>query len=273
MSTHPPPVRNRIGHLLAAVFVASSAGAVAAADLRPEAVEGWKAYVQTVERRRQEERAKPGRFLALDFSPASKDERRAVLSGGRLVRRVSIGGGEEAIEVPAALVHHWRGAVLVRGTTVEQLLGRLQAGPPPQRDVLKASVLDRGNDTMKVFLRLQRTKIVTVVYDTEHVVRFERLNARQAASSSVATRIAQLEHPGTQRERVLPAGRDDGYLWRLNSYWRYEQVAAGVIAECESITLSRRIPFGLRTIAGPIVSSTARESMEAALSAVAGLGA
>jgi len=34
-------------------------------------------------------------------------------------------------------------------------------------------------------------------------------------------------------------GDDRGFLWRLNAYWRYEQVAGGVIAECESITLSR----------------------------------
>ena len=35
----------------------------------------------------------------------------------------------------------------------------------------------------------------------------------------------------------------------------------GVVAECESISLSRDVPFGLGAIAGPIIRSTARESM------------
>jgi hypothetical protein len=176
------------------------------------------------------------------------------------------------VDVPSALVHHWRGAVLVRGVTVDSLLKRLQAGPPAQRDVLKAAVLSRGPASMKVYLRLQRTRIVTVVYDTEHDVAFSRLDAAHATSASVATEIRQVENAGQAGERPLAAGADDGYLWRLNSYWRYEQVPAGVIAECESLTLSRNVPFGLRTIAGPIISSTARESMDAALAAVAALG-
>jgi hypothetical protein len=263
--------RRPMRSLLTVAFVASGV-AVAAAELRPEALEGWKTYVQMVERRRLDEKNRAGRFLMLDFAPTAREDRRAVLSGNRVVRRVSDGYGAAAVDVRGALVHHWRGAVLVRGATVDQLVAKLQQGPPPQRDVLRASVLARAGDAMSVALRLQRTKIVTVVYDTEHDVRFDRLGAGRAASSSVATRILQLEDPGTARERALPAGQDDGYLWRLNSYWRYEQVAEGVIAECESVTLSRSIPFGLQTVAGPIVRSTARESMEAALAAVADWG-
>ena len=45
--------------------------------------------------------------------------------------------------------------------------------------------------------------------------------ARRARS--VAIRIAELDGAETPRETEKPIGRDRGFLWRLNSYWRYEE--------------------------------------------------
>lgn len=59
-----------------------------------------------------------------------------------------------------------------------------------------------------------------------------------------------------------------GFLWRLNSYWRYEQVGAGVIVECESLTLSRSIPFFAALFVRPIIEGVARESLGRALTAL-----
>jgi hypothetical protein len=92
---------------------------------------------------------------------------------------------------------------------------------------------------MRIYLRLQRQRFVTVVYNTEHTVTFTRFGNTRAASTSTATRIAEVSDPDTPQERELPLGDDRGFLWRLNAYWRYEEVAGGVIAECESISLSR----------------------------------
>jgi hypothetical protein len=63
----------------------------------------------------------------------------------------------------------------------------------------------------------------------------------------------------------LPIGDDRGFLWRLNAYWRYEEVAGGVLAECESISLSRDVPSLVRYFVGPLVESAARDSMERTL--------
>jgi hypothetical protein len=114
---------------------------------------------------------------------------------------------------------------------------------------------------MRVSLKLQRKKIVTVVYNTEHVVMFARGSGARATSASTATRIVEVVDVNTPQERELPAGDDRGFLWRLNAYWRYEQVANGVIAECESITLSRDIPAVVRFVVRPLVERAARESM------------
>ena len=78
-----------------------------------------------------------------------------------------------------------------------------------------------------MFLRLRRTKFVTVVYDTEYDVEYRRLGADRAWSNSISSKIVEIENAGTPRERALPEGNDSGYMWRLNSYWRYKQLDGG----------------------------------------------
>jgi hypothetical protein len=126
-------------------------------------------------------------------------------------------------------------------------------------------VLARGPDWTKIYLKLQRKKFVTVVYNTEHLVRYRRQSPVHASSMSTATKIAELADAGTPAERELTPGDDRGFLWRLNAYWRYEQVPGGVIAECESISLSRDIPMGLGYLVMPMVRSAASESMDRTL--------
>lgn len=234
------------------------------AQLRPETLDAWTGYVAAVERRRATELNRTDRFLAMDFG--SSGDRRVAMAGGLVVSPMAVRDAAEAeIEIPDGLVHHWRGAVLLRGASLDTLMHRLQTEPPPTSpEVLRASVLARGPAFIKVHLRLKRTKIVTVVYDTEHEVTFARHGEHRAGSRSVATRIVEIDHPGTPHERPMN-GDDSGFLWRLNAYWRYEVVPGGVLAECESISLSRGIPFGLGVVAGPIIRSTAKESMERTL--------
>ena len=83
---------------------------------------------------------------------------------------------------------------------------------------------------------------MTVTYNTEHAVEVRQLGASRATVRSVSTRIAELADAGTANEREKPDGRDQGFLWRLNAYWRYEAVNGGVLIECESISLSRDVP-------------------------------
>jgi hypothetical protein len=66
---------------------------------------------------------------------------------------------------------------------------------------------------------------------------------------------------GTAEARERPQGDDRGFFWRLNSYWRYEQVDGGVIVELESLTLSRDVPLGLRVVVEPLIDRVARESL------------
>jgi hypothetical protein len=263
-------VRRRVLSLLICGLVATAT--VAAARLQPESEAGWRAYVAATERRIATELSARGIFLAVDFTPAAAADRQAVLSGDVVIREVATvdaaTGG--SIDVPSALVHHWRGDVFLPHVTLDDVLAKVESGAllSAPDDVLKAAVTDRGPGWMKVYLRLQRKKIVTVVYDTNHDVTFTRVSPTRATSRSVATKIAEVEDAGSATERALPAGDDHGYLWKLNAYWRYEQVPGGVIVECESISLSRTVPALVRYFVGPLIESTARESMDRTLRAV-----
>ncbi len=89
-----------------------------------------------------------------------------------------------------------------------------------------------------------------------------------AASRSVTTRIAEVEDAGQPGEREMPVGHDSGYLWRLNSYWRFVETGDGVTVECESISLSRGIPAIISPFASGIVEGIARESVEGTLGSI-----
>jgi hypothetical protein len=238
---------------------------------RPDALVGWSTYAAATDRRVEAELHSGSKFLAQEFRPEAAEDAKAVRAGAMVVRHVETKDTQgHSIDVPSARVHHWRGAVLIPGLELESLLRSLQSDVPDmgQEDVLRAEVIGRGPDSMKVFLRVRRTKFVTVVYNTEHEVRFRHWTPTRASSSSTATKIAEIENPGTPNERELPAGSDRGFLWRWNAYWRYEQTPAGVIAECESLSLSRDVPSMLRYLVEPLVSSTARESMERTLTSM-----
>ena len=131
--------------------------------------------------------------------------------------------------------------------------------------MLASRLLSRDNDRYRIYMKLRRSKIITVTYNTEHDVQYRHLGGSRATARSVSTRIAQLDNAGTPQEREQKVGSDSGFLWRLNAYWRYEAVNGGVLIECESVSLSRGIPLLLRPFATGAVEGVARESLERTL--------
>ncbi len=245
----------------------------AAAELRPATAEAFDRYVSSVEARRARELSAPGGFLGSDVGDPARATgvRREVLAGAVPVTCLAKPADGTGIEVPGGLIHHWRGTVFVPGVSLDEVLSELRqpaAGSHVQEDVLESRVLWRDGDRSRVFLKLVRRQIVTVTYDTEHDVRYVRLDGMRAWSRSASLKIAEVENAGASGEREKPVGRDRGFLWRLNSYWRYEQVPGGVLIELESVTLSRDIPSLVRPLARPIVNHIARESMTRTLETV-----
>lgn len=244
------------------VLIVASAltGAVPAAAQSAEALKGWDAYVATVDRRHADT---SGTFFALDLRKVDGWRERA--------KRGEVPMTEvEPPSISDGKMHHWAGAVYVPNTTVDAVVKRMQeyAGRESEfyEEVKASKRLERNGDRLRVFMRIERDAgIIVATYNTEHAVEYRRLGPSRAASRSLSTKIAELADAGQPSEREKSPGEDHGFLWRLNAYWRFEQSNDGVLIECESVSLSRSVPFLLRPLVGPIANRIARESLERTL--------
>ena len=202
-------------------------------------------------------------FFALDREAQARGWRDSVLRGQPVLIKVDPPGIEDG------KIHHWIGAIFVPGMTVQSVVDRIQqnAGHESEHyeDVLASRLIERHGDSLRVFMKLRRTNLITVMYNTEHAVEYKRISVSRASARSVATKIAELANAGTPQEREKSADDDNGFLWRLNVYWRYEAVQGGVIVECESVSLSRTVPILIRPVANPLVDRVARESLNRTL--------
>ena len=261
------------GIVLSAVFVVCSGSAVPAraAELRPETIKGWNSYIASREKQIDAELNSSKGFLVMDFQNPrdAAAEQRAVLAGEVSVKRMGQAESKGEFQISGGTVHHWRGVVFIPDVSFEFAMHRLrhpELETEKQEDVLESRVLERtSSDRYRLFLKLKRTQIITVVYNTEHLVRFRTHDDNKHSSSSVAVKIVEVERLDGGAEREKPEGNDNGFLWRMNSYWRYKKVPGGVLVECETITLSRSIPFLLEGLARPIINNVAGESMERTL--------
>jgi hypothetical protein len=237
----------------------------APAEAPPAAVAGFDAYVSKLESRLAEQHRSSGSFLADVGSNAQIDAR---LRKGDLVIDQLTPAGEA--DLHGGLLHHWRGTAFIPKATAadfERLMKDFNAYP--QRfaaQVLKAQVDSPQSGSVPnhfaASMRVRQHHVITVVMDTTYDVTYGRLDAQHGYSSSRSTKIAEIASPGAKDEHALSASEEHGFLWRLNSYWSYEERDDGLYIQIESVSLTRSIPTGLGWIIGPYVKSVPRESLE-----------
>lgn len=234
-----------------------AAPALAWAEPTPAAVAAFSSYTATVESRLAQQHRSQNGFLA----PTLDSEQR-LRRGELIVERIA----PPAAELPGAMLYHWRGTAFAAGAKAadfERLMKDFNAYPrtyAPQ--VVQAKVLAQQGDHLQASMRVQQKHVITVVMDTAYDVDFGRLDARHGYSISRSTRIAEIDAPGTGRERALGPGEEHGFLWRLNTYWSCEERDGGLYMQIESVSLTRSIPTGLGWAIGPFVESVPRESLE-----------
>jgi hypothetical protein len=134
--------------------------------------------------------------------------------------------------------------------------------------VVGAKVLGQQGGHVQASLRVRQRHVITVVMDTDYDVVFGRLDAWHGYSISRSTRIAEIEAAGTSAERALSSSQEHGFLWRLNTYWSYEERDGGLLIQIESVSLTRAVPTGLEWAIGPFVESVPWETLEFTLRAV-----
>jgi hypothetical protein len=246
------------------------AGPASAEDLKPKTVEAYDHYVQLTEAQIDSELERRQPYLWVESLPEDRHATaEAQLRAGQVViERLDtpdLGDSGKRISVPDGMIHHWIGTVFIPGATLAQTLALEEDYDHHQDyfrpDVMRSKILRHDGNDFTIELRLYKKKVITTVLDTEHDVHYMLADSTHAWSRSRTTRIQEVDNAGETDERLEPAGHDRGFLWRMNTYWRFEEKVGGTYVECQSISLTRDIPAGLGWLIGPYVTSVPRESL------------
>jgi hypothetical protein len=149
--------------LLQFLIVFAAVGSSYAAELDQQALAAWENYIASVKVRMQKRLNGKSPFLWVDEDL----RRRQQLDSGGIV--ISPVGNSHLLSIPHGLIHHWIGAVFVRGTTIQDLsavvgdYGRCSEMYRPT--LIKAELLDSTGDEQKFsILWVQRVLLVTAAY-------------------------------------------------------------------------------------------------------------
>jgi hypothetical protein len=228
-------------------------------QLKPRTLQAFQTYIHDAEAAMEPTQSGERPFLWSDGS----SERSQQISRGAIV--AEFWSGQAPSEVPNGLIHDWIGAAFIPHVTVEQALALVQDYNNHknvyQPEVLDSKLISHDGNDFKIYLRLLKKKIITVVLDTDHDVHYASVDNTRWYCRSYTTRIAEVEDPGTVKERVLEPDTGYGFLWRLYSYWRFQERDDGVYIECRAVSLTRDIPLGLGWIIEPIIRKLPRESV------------
>jgi len=242
-----------------------------AAELKSNTAAAFDKYVAATEQRFTAELKPGGAFLYVDA--LGTDERNAdyarLKNGEILIDKRDTEAPGVSKDVPDGMVHHWVAVVFVPGVKLAQVVSvvkdydrRAELYKP---EVIASRLVSHQGDDYKIFLRLYQKKFTTVVFNTDYDVRWGEVTPNELYSHSISTRIAQVKDSDKPDGPEYPVGQGSGYLWRLNTYWRFEEKDGGVYIQCEALSLTRDIPTGLGWLLKPLVTKIPRESLSRAL--------
>ena len=255
--------------LLALQLPGAQTGGVTNVGLKPETVQAFDRYVQSTEARIKSEVSQTEKFLYVDrLAEPRRSQVLAALKRGEIFmeRLQTLDPAGQKIEAPNAIIHHWLGAVFAPGANLRETLILMQDYNHHQDiykpEVVRSRLLTHQGDDFTIYYRLRKKKIITITLNTSHEVHYFQVDPRRWYSRSYSTRIAEVANADTPNEREKPIGHDGGFLWRINSYWKFEGKDGGVYIECESVSLTRDIPTGLGWLIKPFITSIPKESLE-----------
>jgi hypothetical protein len=227
--------------------------------LKPKTLEAFDDYIHAAEEAMESSLKGRGAFLWSDLNSSRAQQ----LRQGQVAAQ--LWAGDWPVKIPNGLIHDWVGAVFVPNVTVDQFVALVQNYDNHKNiytpEVMESKLISRDGDDFKIFLRLLKKKIITVVLDTDHDVHYAAIDDNRWFCRSFTTRIAEVEEASTPKEKVLQPDTGYGFLWRLFSYWKFDEKNGGVTIECRAISLTRDIPMGLGWIIEPIVRNLPQESL------------
>ena len=261
--------RFRIAALI--LLAAACSPTASAAELKQKTTTAFDRYVTATEARFANELRPDGPFLYIDaMNPEAKRQAYDQLKNGEiLVQKLETKAAGVSSDVPDGMVHHWVGLIFIPGATLAKTLPivkdydrRAELYKP---DVSASRTLAHNGDDFKMFLRLHQKKFTTVDFNTTYDVHWGSVDPTKVYSNSISARIAEVKDPDKPDGDELPVGTGHGYLWRLNTYWRFEEKDGGVYLQCEALSLTRDMPIGLGWLLKPLVTSIPKASLNRAL--------
>jgi len=243
------------------------------AKLRAVTTEAFERYLQLTEARNESELRRGTSLLWIDALPEVERATayEALKRGEVKMQKLSTLEDGQTIKCPGGMIHHWVGLIFIPGVKLDDGLAVLQDYDHHSvyyaPDVERSKTESRDGDHFRAFLRFRRHKVITVVLNTNHDVRYFRDAPDRAHSRSSAVRIAEVENAGRSDEREKTPGDDGGFLWRMETWWRMQARDGGVYVQSEVASLTRDIPTGLGWLIGPFVTSIPRESLTFTLQA------
>src|SRR5262249_51017043 len=248
--------------------------ALVAADLKQKTTDAFNKYVAVTEAKMAAELKPDGKFLYPDQPAAQPSEEMRdafarLRRGEILVERQETQLDGKDVHVPDGMVHHWVGIVFIPGANLAQVVAVAQdydrRAELYRPEVIASRLISHQGDDYKIFMRLYQKRFTTVVFNTEYDVHWGRVDEKKFYSHSISTRVAQVEDAEKPDGPEIPVGHGNGYLWRLNTYWRFEEKDGGVYVQCEALSLTRDIPFGLAWLIKPLVTKIPKQSLNRAL--------
>jgi hypothetical protein len=249
------------------------AGEPALPELKAGSLQAFERYIKLTEARNEAELKRGVNLLWVDGLPAGqRAEAYVALKRGEVkMQKLKILDNGKAIPCPGGMIHHWIGVVFIPGAKLEDVLSVLEDYDKHavyySPDVERSKLESRDGDHFRVYLRFRRHKVITVVLNTEHEVDYLHDAPEKAHSRSSAVRIAEVENAGKADEREKTPGDDDGFLWRMETWWRMEVRDGGVYVQSEVASLTRDIPAGLGWMIGPFVTDIPKETLTFTLAA------
>jgi hypothetical protein len=261
---------------LLAAFQLPFAAPCAAADppdFKSKAMEAFSTYVRATDKRNNAELQNGRDFLWIDSLPEAARNRayKSLAAGESQIEQRSTRADGREIPCPDGMIHHWEGLIFISGAHLDDVLNVLEDYDRHSvyyaPDVARSKLEERDGDHFRAFLRFRRQKVITVVLNTDHDIRYFRDAPGQAHSRSSATHIAEVDNAGKSNEREKSRDDDNGFLWGMETWWRFQEKDGGVYVQSEVVSLTRDVPTGLGWIIGPFITSIPKDTLAFTLEA------
>jgi len=246
------------------VLITGTSSLLDGADLQAATLRAWRAYIRDADHHMQVRRDGQQPYLWADESP----DRMRRIQHGEIAVAPMVGSGSWS--VPDGLIHHWIGAIFIRGATIGSALS-ITDDYDRYKDYFRPVVADAkllactpsGREFSMVWRR--RVLFVNATIQSRYEAHDVSVDDRHAYNIADATRVQQIEAYGQPGEHLLAPDTGDGYIWRFHTIARYEERDGGVYLEIEAIALTRDIPASFRWLVQPVVNHLSFNSLAATL--------